>query len=445
MLLRAVLLTALAVWAEETPCAAGEISVKLTDFQAGEQGVPAGWKTWAPRPEIAPHTYIDAAVHHKGPGGSLAISGDGKAAAFGGWEYEVRGLDAAKWYHFAACYRARGLTNEPVQVFAKLAWVTTVAGRSAPPDYPFVATPQAGWTQLSLDVPAPAGVLAVRIQLLLANAPKATVWWNDISFEEIAAPAARPVTVAAVQYKPNHTQSGADPVGQILEAVERSVRVKTDVIVLGETMRWNGNPETLLAAAEPVPGPTTRRLSEVARARKTYIVAGLVEQDGPALYNTAVLIDREGHLAGKYHKVHLPYTELEYGLTPGDAYPVFQTDFGKVGMMICWDTQFPGPAQALAMEGAEILLVPIWDGSVPLLKTRAEDNQIFLVTSCYSNPSVIVNPEGEVEAIATEQGTAATATIDLARRYGQPGLGNMRERLVREMRDIAVKRPGYTQ
>ena len=73
-----------------------------------------------------------------------------------------------------------------------------------------------------------------------------------------------------------------------------------------------------------------------------------MEREGTAIYNTAVLIDRDGLLVGKYRKVNLPYDEFEDGITPGSDYPVFQTDFGKVGMMICWDSQFPDAARALA-------------------------------------------------------------------------------------------------
>ena len=70
----------------------------------------------------------------------------------------------------------------------------------------------------------------------------------------------------------------------------------------------------------------------------------LYEREGPAIYNTAVLIDRAGNLAGKYRKVQLPYEEIEGGLTPGSDYPVFQTDFGTVGLMICYDSEFAKPA-----------------------------------------------------------------------------------------------------
>ncbi len=184
----------------------------------------------------------------------------------------------------------------------------------------------------------------------------------------------------------------------------------------------------------------------MARRRHAYIIAGLYEREAPAVYNTAVLIDRDGRLAGKYRKVYIPREEIEAGLTPGNSFPVFRTDFGRIGMMICWDSQYADPARALALKGAEVILVPIWDGNATLIKARAIENQVFLVTSTYGDSSLVLDPNGETQAIATENGTVAVATIDLNRRYDDPWLGNMHERFMKELRlDVAAKRPGFEQ
>jgi hypothetical protein len=353
--------------------AAGPVRVRLA-------GDAAGWKTWAPRAEIAPRMFIDT-VHHRSAPDSLAVSGAGNVAAFGGWEYLVQGVRPGRWYRFVAWYRAEGLTYEPVQVLAKLKWVDDDGKAAGFPDFPFAVTPESGWTRLSLDAPAPARATAVKLQLLLANAPRATVWWDDISLDEIPAPPPRPVTVATIKFQPRDTGTPAEAVRKYIEVIGKTVRDKTDLILLGETITWAGTRGSFADAAEPVPGPTTNRLAEVARARKTYIAAGLVEREGAALFNTAVLIDRVGRVAGRYRKVNLPFVEAEGGLTPGNDYPVFQTDFGKVGMMICWDSAFVDPARALALQGAEMILAPIWSGNQALIKARALETRVFLVTS----------------------------------------------------------------
>jgi predicted amidohydrolase len=194
--------------------------------------------------------------------------------------------------------------------------------------------------------------------------------------------------------------------------------------------------------SEAVPGPTTVRLGELARQRNSWIVAGIYESEGGAVYNTAVLLDRRGRLAGKYRKVYLPREEYERGLTPGNAFPVFDTDFGRLGIMICYDVFFADPAKALTAQGAEIIALPIWGGDETLAKARAIENRIFLVTSGYDHPTYIMDPDGERISLAHTRGEAAIATIDLNRRYLHPHLGDMRARRAKEMRtDVLIPAP----
>jgi predicted amidohydrolase len=229
-------------------------------------------------------------------------------------------------------------------------------------------------------------------------------------------------------------------VTEFLETVKNSVRDKTDVILLPEGITVVGTSKTFLDVAEPIPGPTTNRLGELALSRSSYVVAGIYEREGNAIYNTAVLIDRTGTVVGKYRKVYLPREEVEGGLTPGDDYPVFRTDFGTVGLMICYDVYHSDPARALAARGAEMILMPIWGGDEVLGKARAIENRVFLVASGYDYPTYIMDPNGEVLSQATQRGTAALATIDLNKHYVDWHLGDMRQRLMKEMR-LDVKSP----
>ena len=80
--------------------------------------------------------------------------------------------------------------------------------------------------------------------------------------------------------------------------------------------------------ADTIPGSITEQYGELARKKNCYIVAGIDEREGAAVYNSAVLIDRKGRVAGKYRKVYIPREEIEVGITPGKDYPVFDTDFG---------------------------------------------------------------------------------------------------------------------
>jgi predicted amidohydrolase len=105
-----------------------------------------------------------------------------------------------------------------------------------------------------------------------------------------------------------------------------------------------------------------------------------------------------------------------------------------VGLMICWDSNYADPARGLALHGAELVLVPIWGGNETLMKARAIENRVFIATSGYDYPTHIIDPDGKVIAEAKTPGSAALATIDLNRRYLDPWLGDMKQRLRKEVR-----------
>lgn len=418
------------------------VPFQQSSFQSGSGGVPAGWRTWSARSEIAPHTFIDT-VHSRGGEGSLAISGNSNGAEYGGWERTVSGIEAGKWYRFVAYYRATGLDYEPWQVVARLNWKTTEGKRSGRPEYPHQTVREGDWIRLSHEVQAPEKAGSVDIELYLQNAPRATVWWDDISLEAIPDPGPREVTVASIYYRPGEQKrpgSAKLNIEKFIQAAEKSIPGDVDLILFPEATSAVDTGLSYAEVADTIPGSITRQYGELAKKKNAYIVAGIDEREGAAVYNTAVLIDRSGRVIGKYRKVYIPREEIEVGITPGADYPVFDTDFGRIGVMICWDVQYPEPARALALRGAEIILLPIWDGNETLITARAIENQVFLVASSYGSPTQILDPNGEQIAVAPEVGSAAVATIDLNRRYIDPWLGDMRARAIKEYRgDVPVQ------
>lgn len=409
--------------------ASAEVHLRVAGFES----TPAGWVSWSARPEIAPRTFQDA-IHYRTRPSSLAISGNSNAAAFGGWEAKVSGIQAGEWYRFTAWYRAEAVPFEPFHVVSRLDWARADGRRAGQPDYVWSSKREGDWNRVTLDAPAPRDAAAVKVQLYLQNAPLATVWWDDVSLEKVAAPGPREVRVASINLQPQRTGSAAASVAAFVKTIENAVPAKTDLIVLPEGITVVGTGKKYADVAETIPGPTTKTLGDVARQRKSYIAAGIYEREGPAIYNTAVLIDREGRVAGRYRKVYIPREEIEGGITPGSDYPVFRTDFGTIGMMICWDVQYADPARVLALRGAEMILMPIWGGNETLGKARAIENHVFLVSSGYGYPTYVMDPDGEILAQAKERGQAAIATIDLNRRYVDRWLGDMRARFMKELR-----------
>lgn len=400
-----------------------------------------GWKLWSQREATAPRVFKDERITRSGKG-SLAVSGNSRAAVFGGWQHTVAPIQPGAWYRFTAYYRTQGVPHPTWQILARLDWQDRAGRRTAQPDYVYQARPEGEWMKTWIEVPAPENAAAVNLQLYLNHAPSGIVWWDDVQFEEIPPPKDRKVKVATINFRPQGSRSREENVERFIAAFEKAAPEPVDLILFPEGMTVVGTGKTYVEVSEPVPGPTTARLGELARRRNAWIAAGLYEAEGPAVYNTAVLLDRKGNLAGRYRKVYLPREEYERGLTPGNDYPVFDTDFGRIGLMICYDVFFTDPAKALAAQGAEVILLPIWGGNETLAKARAIENRIFLVTSGYDHPTYIMDPDGERIALAQEQATAAIATIDLNRRYTHPQLGDMRGRRFKEQRtDVPVPAP----
>lgn len=132
--------------------------------------------------------------------------------------------------------------------------------------------------------------------------------------------------------------------------------------------------------AEPIPGPSTNALTALARELDIVIVASLFEKRGVGLHhNTAVVIERDGSIAGKYRKMHIPddpgYYEKFY-FTPGDlGFHPIQTSVGKLGILVCWDQWFPEAARLMAMAGADLLIYPTAIGWSPQEKHDEQRRQ----------------------------------------------------------------------
>lgn len=133
--------------------------------------------------------------------------------------------------------------------------------------------------------------------------------------------------------------------------------------------------------AEPIPGPTTKILSDIAKKTKMAIVGSIFEKRAPGLYhNTAVVFEKTGEIKGIYRKMHIPDDPLffeKYYFTPGDlGFQTFETDAANVGTLVCWDQWYPEAARATALKGAEILFYPTAIGWHPAEKAEYGEAQV---------------------------------------------------------------------
>jgi len=131
----------------------------------------------------------------------------------------------------------------------------------------------------------------------------------------------------------------------------------------------------LFDLAEPVPGPTTSLLADVARQEKVVVIASVFEKRAPGIYhNTAAVLDTDGSLKGIYRKMHIPDDPLYYEkfyFTPGDlGFRAFDTQVGKIGTLVCWDQWYPEGARLTALQGAHVLFYPTAIGWHPAEKAE---------------------------------------------------------------------------
>ncbi|MBW7995476.1 MAG: carbon-nitrogen hydrolase family protein [Candidatus Glassbacteria bacterium] len=380
----------------------------------------AGWETACQRQEISPEFSVDLNKSMTGRG-SLSLYGASNSSARGCWRKVVEGIEGGAFYTFSAAFASTGIRQTHHRVFARLEWRNAQGGKIGNTrEYP----PQNGitdgeWRFVEHTFQAPESARSVALELFISQAPQGRVWWDNIQLIEVRPPPHRVVQLATVNCRPGGNSSVAETVAEFCAVADKAGAQGADIVCLGEGInligvgRPGGGASKYQHVAEPIPGPTTEALSKVAREHGMYIVAALGEREGAVIYNTAVLIGRDGEVKGKYRKVHLPEGEYDQGCSAGDSYPVWETDFGRVGIMICWDSWFVDPARALAAAGAEIILLPIWGGNNTLIAARAIENHVYVASCGYDVESRIYGPWGALLAEATERPGVAMVEVDL--------------------------------
>jgi predicted amidohydrolase len=242
-----------------------------------------------------------------------------------------------------------------------------------------------------------------------------------------------------------HTNSGEDVAAnedQAFGLLEDAAAAGVDLAALPEVWPRQGSAPQMREAAEPLDGHRLARLAETAKRHRMWVHGGSVlELDGDRVYNTSVLFDREGELVATYRKIHLfdadppdavPSRE-SFLFAPGDEVVTAETEFGRIGMSICYDVRFPELYRQLAVRGATIVFVPAafrfetgkdhWD---VLLRARAIEDQVFVIAAAqwgtwgppgrerrnYGN-SLVVDPWGRVVARAPDGVGITVADLEL--------------------------------
>jgi len=391
------------------------------------------WTFECQRNELAPLWYVDSSItYNKLP--TLALEGGGKEVANGCW-YTMMAVDPNAWYEFRAYFKAEEVEELFRSILARILWYDESGEQVGRAEYPATTkiVTAGNWNLIGQNYQIPAEAIQARIELVYRWDADGKVNFGGVSLEKTEDPGSRLVRLAAIHHQPENSSGPRENLQQFTKLIERAAEQEADIVCLPEGVTLVGTGLDYVSASEPIPGPTTEFLGQVAKKHNLYIVAGILEKDEGTVYNTAILVDRNGHVAGKYRKVSLPREEIEGGVTPGNAFPVFDTDFGKIGMMICWDVTFPEAARTLAFNGAEVIFLPIWGGHLILAKARALENQVYLVSSTYNMKTAVFDLEGEIIGEATEENPVVVIEVDLNQRKFWPWLGDLKNRIRREM------------
>ena len=167
--------------------------------------------------------------------------------------------------------------------------------------------------------------------------------------------------------------------GRACDFIRKAARKGAHFVCLPELFRTQyfcqREDAALFDLAEPIPGPTTQAIAAVARQSKVAVVASVFEKRARGVYhNTAAVLDTDGKLKGLYRKMHIPDDPLYYEkfyFTPGDlGFKAFDTQFARVGTLVCWDQWYPEGARLTALQGANVLFYPTAIGWHPAEKKR---------------------------------------------------------------------------
>lgn len=269
----------------------------------------------------------------------------------------------------------------------------------------------------------------------------------------------RSYRVAAIQFEP---EFGAieENVSRMVALCDEAARRRCRLIVLPE-MATTGycfyDQDEIAQFVEPIPGPSTNRLAQVAMAHNCYIVFGLPEVDlqSGIFYNSAALVGPHG-LVGKIRKVH-PYVADNKWAKDGDlGFPVWDTELGRIGCQICMDACYPEPTRIAALKGADVVCIPTnWvDERAPAADwfTRAFENGVYFIAADryglergvqFSGGSCVIGPNGGLLALQDIGDGVVEAEVDLSSTQERPfqwehGGDKLQERRPRFYRDLIL-------
>jgi len=271
-------------------------------------------------------------------------------------------------------------------------------------------------------IDTPSSTVSMRVEMWLKGY-YAEAKWHQPRLEETKPLPERNVRVSIAyihpDYKRVHTIENNKE--EILKSIDKSAEFNPDLIVISEAMNSRSTNVPLKLHAEEIEtGEICMHVRRKAKKYNSYIVYNFHEVENGEYYNTSALFGRNGEICGKYRKTHLTVTEFDQGMTPGDSYPVFETDFGKIGMLICFDHYFSSTTEEIVKNGAEIIAVSSAGDAHAKSLARAMDGGVWFAIAGLNTendygwgPGRIISPDGTVVAHTSKTFEPANYVINL--------------------------------
>jgi len=241
-----------------------------------------------------------------------------------------------------------------------------------------------------------AGIAAVGTGTVLGQSPR----MSDVTPPFSQAKLPREVWIATVSQHGMSADTSERMVQAILTLLGKTAVYRPDVICLPEVfMTTSVRDRKPLSEAAGISAELLKELTAFAKTNQCYMICPLYVQENGKIFNAAVVLDRQGNRIGEYRKIHLPDDELADGLTPGPLHPpVFPTDFGVIGIQICYDINWNEGWKALRQQGAEIIFWPSAFGGGQAIQAKAWQHKVVVVSSTNKDTSRICDITGEVVA-----------------------------------------------
>ena len=355
----------------------------------------------------------------KEDGDGLTITGNGGINTFG-WYNRSFPVEGRKCYLLKTVFSVNRIDDINLHILNLLTWRIKNRPENCPSqDNITYYYRNGGYIVGEQEFMCHGDTYGVDVQLLLRHSPDGSVTWKSMELIQVEPPKKRPVRASAVKWRVDLCADEADNREKAKTLIEKAAAEKSDIILLPEFSSYYDTSTEVASVAERIPdGKFCMFLSEQAKKNKINIAAGIIELAGDGTtYNTCVIFDRLGKYAGSYRKIHLYWPETMFnGTTPGDDLPIFALDFGKIGIMTCYDSWYGEPARLLALKGAEIILFPNAGYEEKILPARAIDNNVYIVCSSLNSSAVVMDTQGEYLAhiAPSEEFDIKTAEIDLS-------------------------------